>query len=58
VLLQGELSKEAKSGMAELLVTTDEGPNPQYFREDQGFRQERTRLVLSAMLSLPEYHAL
>jgi hypothetical protein len=58
VLLQGELSKEAQAGMAELLITTDDGPNPQYFRDDQGFRQERTRLVLSAMLSLPEYHAL
>ena len=56
VLLQGELSKAARSGMVELLVTTGDGPNPQGFREDQGFRQERTRVVLSAMLSLPEYH--
>ena len=58
VLLQGELSREARAAMAELLVLTDEGPNLQYFREDQGFRQERTRLVLSAMLSLPEYHVI
>jgi uncharacterized protein (DUF1800 family) len=58
VLLQGELNAEARTAMAELLVMTDDGPNPQYFREDLGFRQERTRLVLSAMLSLPEYQAL
>jgi len=57
VLLQGELNKKPRSAMAELLVMSDDGPNPQAFREDQGFRQERTRIVLSAMLSLPEYHA-
>jgi uncharacterized protein (DUF1800 family) len=57
VLLQGELDKKPRSAMAELLVMSGDGPNPQAFREDQGFRQERTRVVLSAMLSLPEYHA-
>ena len=56
VLLHGELGKDAKAAMAELLIATDEGPNAQYFREDEGFRQERTRVVLSAILSLPEYH--
>jgi uncharacterized protein (DUF1800 family) len=57
VLMQGALSGETKAAMAELLVLTGDGPNPQYFREDEGFRQERTRLVLSSLLSLPEYHA-
>ncbi len=57
VLLQGDLSADARQSLVKLLVATDDGPNPQLFRDDEGFRHERTRNALATVLALPEYHA-
>jgi uncharacterized protein (DUF1800 family) len=71
-LLQGDLSAEARSDLAELLVTADEGENGDdkggtaadapgrdeaSFRDDEGVRAARTRRALGVLLSLPECHA-
>ncbi|HWB14552.1 MAG TPA: DUF1800 domain-containing protein [Pirellulales bacterium] len=57
VLFQGELADEARREVAEFLVKTEEGPNADVFRDDEGFRTDKTRQALAVMLSLPEYHA-
>jgi hypothetical protein len=57
LLLQGELSPEARSDLAEFLVSTDEGRSLERFRDDDDFRTEKTRGALGLILSLPEYHA-
>jgi hypothetical protein len=57
VLFQGDLSDDTRRDVAEFLVKTDEGPNTDAFRDDEGFRFDKTRQALTVMLSLPEYHA-
>ncbi len=52
-----ELSAEARGELTNFLVQTDAGPNPAQFREDQGFRTDKTRQLISVILSLPEAHA-
>ena len=54
VLLQGDLSSQAAAALADLAVQSDEGSKLEQFRDDEEFRRERTRVVLAAMLSLPE----
>jgi uncharacterized protein (DUF1800 family) len=57
VLMHGEIDVGARSKLTKLLVTGDDGRlNAAQFRDDEGFRNERTRAVLAAMLSLPQYH--
>jgi uncharacterized protein (DUF1800 family) len=57
LLLDGELDKEKREELAKFLVTTDEGDKSDQFRDDAAFREQQTRAVLGAILSLPEYHA-
>jgi uncharacterized protein (DUF1800 family) len=57
LLEQGDIAPEVQSDLAEFLVMTDEGPNADYYRDDEGFRRERNRAALAMILSLPEYHA-
>jgi uncharacterized protein (DUF1800 family) len=57
LVTQGDLSAEVRRDLAEFLVATDEGPNPEAYREDEGFRYEKNRAALATILSLPEYHA-
>ena len=57
VLLQGDLPAEARRSLAAFVVANDEGPQPDAFRDDDGFRADRTRKALGLVLGLPEYHA-
>ncbi|HVX09993.1 MAG TPA: DUF1800 domain-containing protein [Pirellulales bacterium] len=57
VLFQGDLAEPPRREVAEFLVRTEEGPNADAFRDDEGFRSDKTRQALAVMLSLPEYHA-
>jgi uncharacterized protein (DUF1800 family) len=57
VLFQGELAEPSRREMAEFLVSTDEGPNADAFRDNEDFRFAKTREALAVMLTLPEYHA-
>lgn len=56
-LFQGELAADARADMERFLVTTEQGPQPALFREDEGFRVERIRNLVAVMLSLPEFQA-
>jgi uncharacterized protein (DUF1800 family) len=56
VLLQGELSSEARRELAEFLVTGDQGQSLEVFRDDDDFRRQKTRGALGLILGLPEYH--
>lgn len=56
-MFQGDLNGETRADMARFLVTTEEGPQPNLFREDEGFRADRLRNLVAVMLSLPEYQA-
>jgi uncharacterized protein (DUF1800 family) len=56
VLMQGDLSAETCRDLAEFLVTTDEGRNLETFRNDDDFRQTKTREAIALILSLPEFH--
>jgi uncharacterized protein (DUF1800 family) len=57
VLFQNELADETRRELAEFLVKTEEGSNAEAFRDDEGFRFDKTRQALAVMFSLPEYHA-
>jgi uncharacterized protein (DUF1800 family) len=57
LLLQGDLSPEARRDLAEFLVTGEPGRNLEAFRDDDDFRREKTRAALGLILGLPEYHA-
>jgi hypothetical protein len=57
LVTQGDLSAEVRRDLAEFLVITDEGPNPDAYRDDEGFRYEKNRAALATILSLPEFHA-
>ena len=57
VLFTGELADETRQELTKFLTETDEGPNADAFRDDEGFRFAKTRQVLAVMLGLPEYHA-
>ncbi|HEV3122436.1 MAG TPA: DUF1800 family protein, partial [Isosphaeraceae bacterium] len=56
-LMPGDFPTEARGPLAEFLVKTDEGPKPNQFHDDEGFRASRIRGALALVLSLPEYHA-
>ena len=53
----GDLADDVRADLAQFLITTDEGPNPDQYRDDQGMRTERNRGALATILGLPEYHA-
>ena len=55
-LLDGELATEARADLAQLLVSNEQGPQPETFRNDPGFREQQVRQALGLLLSLPEYH--
>jgi uncharacterized protein (DUF1800 family) len=57
VLLQGDLSPEARRELAEFLVSSDQGRSVEVFRDDEDFRRQKTRTALGLILGLPEYHA-
>ena len=52
-----ELSDESRRELTTFLVQTDNGPNPAQFKDDEGFRVDKTRQLISLMLSLPEAQA-
>ena len=52
-----ELSDESRRDLTTFLVQTDAGPNPAQFKDDEGFRTDKTRQLISLMLSLPESQA-
>jgi uncharacterized protein (DUF1800 family) len=55
-LLDGDLPGDKRSDLANLLVHTDAGPQPEQFRNDAAFREQQVRAALALTLSLPEYH--
>jgi hypothetical protein len=69
VLMQGDLSPDARAAIASFLVTPDEDDDEEEeegdkakrgaesFRDDQGVRSSRVRRALGVLLSLPEYQA-
>lgn len=54
-LFQGELPEETRRELETFLISNEEGPQPQAFRDDEGFRTGKTRAVAGIMLALPEY---
>jgi uncharacterized protein (DUF1800 family) len=56
-VLDGTLSKKQRAEVAAFLVTADEGPKPDDFRNDRDFRAQKIREAVGLLLSLPEYHA-
>lgn len=57
LLFQGDLAAETRRELVAFLITNEEGPRPDAFRDDEGFRTLKTRQLLGVMLSLPEYQA-
>lgn len=57
VLFQGEIPDETRKDLEQFIVSNESGPQPDTFRDDPGFRKDRTRQLLSIMLGLPEYQA-
>jgi uncharacterized protein (DUF1800 family) len=57
VLFDDQLPGETRREVAQFLITTEEGSQPDLFRDDLNFRQQKTRELLSILLSLPEYQA-
>ena len=57
ILLQGDLSPESRLDFEKFLLAGDDGPQPETFRDDEGFRTTKVRQLLGVMLALPEYQA-
>ena len=57
ILLQGELSPESRLDFETFLVAGDDGPQPEAFRDDDGFRMNKVRQLAGVMLALPEFQA-
>lgn len=57
ILLQGELSPESRLEFEKFLLVGDDGPQPESFRDDDGFRMNKVRQLVGVMLALPEYQA-
>jgi uncharacterized protein (DUF1800 family) len=57
VLLQGELPAESRLELEKFLTTGDDGPQPEAFRDDEGFRMTKVRQLVGVMLALPEYQS-
>ena len=57
VLVQGEISAESRLELEKFLTTGDDGPQPEAFRDDEGFRMTKVRQLVGVMLALPEYQA-
>ena len=43
--------------LEKFLTTGDDGPQPEAFRDDEGFRMTKVRQLVGVMLALPEYQA-
>jgi hypothetical protein len=56
-LFQGEISAEDRLEFEKFLLAGDDGPNPEAFRDDEGFRDMKVRRLVGVMLALPEYQA-
>lgn len=56
-LFQGEMSAENRLEFEKFLLAGDEAPNPEAFRDDDGFRAMKVRQLVGVMLALPEYQA-
>ena len=54
---QAEISEDSRNELIAFLIETDDGPNPNLFRDDEGFRSDKTRQLIGLILSLPESHA-
>jgi len=57
ILFQGEITPESRREFETFLTSGDDGPQPEAFRDDEGFRAMRIRQLLGVMLALPEYQA-
>src|SRR5579872_5228121 len=57
VLFQGDISAENRTEFEQFLTVGDDGPQPEQFRDDEGFREMKVRQLLGVMLALPEYQA-
>jgi hypothetical protein len=57
ILFQGELSPENRRELETFLTSGEDGPQPEAFRDDEGFRAMKVRQLLGLMLALPEYQA-
>jgi len=56
LLLDGQLTAEKRSELAEFLITNDEGDKRDQFGQDADFRRQQVGAVVGLILSLPEYH--
>ena len=54
LLLQGDLPDSARKPIAEAMLAADDGPKPEQFRDDEGFRAGKVREALATILGLPE----
>ncbi|MDB5390420.1 MAG: hypothetical protein JWM11_6066 [Planctomycetaceae bacterium] len=58
IVFQGEIPGATRKEFEEFIVQNEEGPQLETFRDDLGFRQDRTRQLLAIMWGLPEYQAI
>lgn len=56
-LFQGEVSNENRLEFEKFLLAGDEGPQPESFRDDDGFRAMKVRQLVGVMIALPEFQA-
>ncbi len=54
-LLGGELPADSRAELVRFVISNDEGPQPDTFRTDPGFRDGQLRQTIGLILSLPEY---
>jgi hypothetical protein len=54
-LLGGELPADSRAELVRFVISNDEGPQPDAFRNDPGFRDGQLRQAIGLILSLPEY---
>lgn len=54
-LLEGQLSAARRAEVAQYLVSNEEGPQPELFRQDNFFREQQVRAAVTLLMSLPEY---
>jgi uncharacterized protein (DUF1800 family) len=56
-LFQGEISADNRLEFEKFLLAGDDGPQPEAFRDDDGFRATKVRQLVGVMLALPEFQA-
>ena len=57
MLFHDGLPAETRQDLVSFLVLGEDGPQPDTFKNDEGFREMKIRQMLGVMLSLPEYQA-